>query len=113
GASANRRAPMPNYFEIDVTLCGAERRIWRRFLLSDDASFENLHEAIQVACGWEPVIAAGGKGPEGLMPLYPWKSALTLVPKNPKCKAGARQATDSPRQTRQHGRGADRAAGQK
>src|SRR5205814_8689535 len=40
----------------------------------------------------QPVIATGGKGPEGFMPLYPWKSALTMVPKNPKCKAGARPA---------------------
>jgi hypothetical protein len=38
----------------------------------------------------QPVIATGGKGPEGYMPLYPWKSAVTLFPKNPKCKAGAR-----------------------
>jgi hypothetical protein len=39
----------------------------------------------------QPVIATGGKGPEGFMPLYPWKSAIGLFPKNPKCKAGARQ----------------------
>jgi hypothetical protein len=41
----------------------------------------------------QPVIATGGKGPEGFMPLYDYKSALKLFPKNPKCKAGAR-ATD-------------------
>jgi hypothetical protein len=40
----------------------------------------------------QPVIATGGKGPEGFMPLYDWKKAVTLVPKNPKCKAGARPA---------------------
>jgi hypothetical protein len=40
----------------------------------------------------QPVIATGGKGPEGFMPAYPWKSAVNLVPKNPKCKAGARPA---------------------
>jgi len=39
----------------------------------------------------QPVIATGGKGPTGYMPLYPWKSAIALFPKNPKCKAGARQ----------------------
>ncbi|MFO0983732.1 MAG: right-handed parallel beta-helix repeat-containing protein [Planctomycetota bacterium] len=38
----------------------------------------------------QPVIATGGQGPEGFMPLYDWKSAVNLVPKNPKCKAGAR-----------------------
>ncbi len=40
----------------------------------------------------QPVIATGGKGPTGYMPLYDWKSAVNLVPKNPKCKAGARPA---------------------
>jgi len=39
----------------------------------------------------QPVIATGGKGPTGYMPVYPWKSAVNLIPKNPKCKAGARQ----------------------
>jgi hypothetical protein len=39
----------------------------------------------------QPVIATGGKGPTGYMPLYPASSAVTLFPKNPKCKAGARQ----------------------
>ncbi|HUR39211.1 MAG TPA: right-handed parallel beta-helix repeat-containing protein [Planctomycetota bacterium] len=38
----------------------------------------------------QPVIATGGKGPTGYMPVYPWKSAVNLIPKNPKCKAGAR-----------------------
>lgn len=40
----------------------------------------------------QPVIATGGKGPEGFMPAYDWKKALTLFPKNPACKAGARAA---------------------
>jgi hypothetical protein len=40
----------------------------------------------------QPVLATGGKGPEGFMPLYPWKSAINLFPKNPECKAGARAA---------------------
>lgn len=39
----------------------------------------------------QPVIATGGKGPTGYMPAYPWQSAVNLIPKNPKCKAGARQ----------------------
>lgn len=40
----------------------------------------------------QPVIATGGKGPEGFMPLYDWRSAINLFPKNAKCKAGARAA---------------------
>jgi hypothetical protein len=39
----------------------------------------------------QPVIATGGKGPTGYMPLYPAASAINLIPKNPKCKAGARR----------------------
>jgi hypothetical protein len=38
----------------------------------------------------QPVLATGGKGPTGYMPAYPWKNAVNLIPKNPKCKAGAR-----------------------
>lgn len=43
---------MPRYFEFDVALCEVEPRIWRRFLLRDTATFAELHEAIQHACGW-------------------------------------------------------------
>jgi len=44
---------MPKYFEIEVSLVGVEPRIWRRFLIARDASFGDLHLAIQDACGWE------------------------------------------------------------
>ena len=43
----------------------------------------------------QPVLATGGKGPSGFMPLYPWEKALQLFPKNPKVTAGAR-AKDLP-----------------
>lgn len=43
----------------------------------------------------QPVLATGGQGPEGFAPMYPWEKALTLFPKNPKVKAGAR-AKDLP-----------------
>lgn len=38
----------------------------------------------------QPVLASGGQGPAGFMPLYPWNKALQLFPKNPKVTAGAR-----------------------
>ncbi len=38
----------------------------------------------------QPVLATGGKGPAGFMPLYPWEKALQLFPKNSKVSAGAR-----------------------
>jgi hypothetical protein len=41
----------------------------------------------------QPMIATGGKGPEGMMPAYDWKKALGLFPKNAQCKAGARART--------------------
>ena len=43
----------------------------------------------------QPVLATGGQGPSGFMPLYPWENALQLFPKNPKVTAGAR-AKDLP-----------------
>lgn len=43
---------MPRYFDLSVTLEGAEPPVWRRFLLAADATFADLHAAIQAACGW-------------------------------------------------------------
>lgn len=40
-------------FEFDVTLLGAEPAPWRRIQLPADATFLDLHLAIQDACGWE------------------------------------------------------------
>lgn len=42
-----------NFFQIKVSLCDAEPEVWRRFLISDTASFATLHKAIQDACEWE------------------------------------------------------------
>ena len=43
---------MPEYFEFEVSLCDIRPRIWRRFLIHRGATFMDLHEAIQEACGW-------------------------------------------------------------
>lgn len=43
----------------------------------------------------QPVIATGGKAGSGFMPLFAWKDAVKLFPKNRKVKAGAR-AKDLP-----------------
>src|SRR5258706_10423221 len=40
------------YFSFRVQLMGVERPIWRSFLLREIATFEELHRAIQKACGW-------------------------------------------------------------
>jgi len=44
---------MPGYLEFEVSLLHAEPRIWRRFLLRKAGTFQDLHKAIQDACGWE------------------------------------------------------------
>lgn len=41
------------YFEIEVSLVGAEPKVWRRFLIHKYSTFGDLHKAIQVACGWQ------------------------------------------------------------
>lgn len=44
---------MPKYLCFEVELEEVAPRIWRRFLLPQDATFYDLHLAIQHACGWE------------------------------------------------------------
>jgi hypothetical protein len=44
---------MAEYFDLEVSLEGIKPRIWRRFLLAGDATFGDLHEAIQDSFGWE------------------------------------------------------------
>jgi len=44
---------MPRYFDFEVSLMYIEPRIWRRFLLAESATFEDLHDAIQDSLGWE------------------------------------------------------------
>lgn len=43
---------MPTYFEFEIALNDVAPRIWRRFLIRSTATFEDLHGAIQEACGW-------------------------------------------------------------
>jgi len=43
---------MPKYFDFEVALPEIEPRIWRRFLIRENASFKTLHQAIQAAGGW-------------------------------------------------------------
>ena len=41
------------YFEFEVSLLWIEPRVWRRFMLPLDATFNDLHQAIQDAGPWE------------------------------------------------------------
>ena len=45
------RSGMARHFRFEVSLRDIKPRIWRRFLLAQDARFYDLHAAIQ-ACGW-------------------------------------------------------------
>ncbi len=44
---------MPRFFDFDIELEGASPRVWRRFLLEHKSSFADLHDAIQIATGWQ------------------------------------------------------------
>lgn len=44
---------MTNYYDFEVTLLDAQPKVWRRFLIRSNATFMDLHEAIQLACGWQ------------------------------------------------------------
>lgn len=44
---------MPAYLSFRVELLGVRPPIWRTFLMEKSANFENLHNAIQDACGWQ------------------------------------------------------------
>jgi hypothetical protein len=41
-----------DYYRIDVRLLEAKPAPWRQFLIKKTATFEDLHQAIQDACGW-------------------------------------------------------------
>ncbi len=44
---------MPKYFDLEVLLLEIEPRIWRRFLIRNEATFSHFHSAIQQAFGWQ------------------------------------------------------------
>ena len=44
---------MPIYHEFEVSLHYIEPRIWRRFQITKDATFDDLHDAIQAAFDWD------------------------------------------------------------
>jgi hypothetical protein len=44
---------MPNYLKFRINLMMGEGAPWREFLLSEDATFNRLHDAIQRASDWQ------------------------------------------------------------
>ena len=53
GSLLTRDLQMSSYSEFEVSLEEITPRIWRRFLLRDNATFHELHDTLQKACGWE------------------------------------------------------------
>lgn len=51
---ANKNPPMPKNttYQLKVTLSGANPPIWRRLLVDRTATFQDLHQIIQLAMGW-------------------------------------------------------------
>ncbi len=43
---------MPDYYVFEVSLRDVTPKIWRRFMITTEALFVDLHEAIQDSCGW-------------------------------------------------------------
>ena len=56
---------MPRYYEFEVSLIGIKPKIFRRFVLPTSHTFEDLHEAIQNACGWEYAHLHSFQDPKG------------------------------------------------
>jgi hypothetical protein len=66
------RRPLPadtgkdvSAYEIEVTLVGVSPRIWRRFQLTAEASFLDLHLALQAVCGWDNDHLFAFRTPDG------------------------------------------------
>ncbi len=49
----NLEKAMPTYLDLEVSLLEIEPRIWRRLRMISEATFMNLHYAIQHAFGWQ------------------------------------------------------------
>lgn len=44
---------MPTYFQLEISLLEIDPPVWRRFLIHSEATFMNLHHAIQDSFGWQ------------------------------------------------------------
>jgi len=43
---------MSAYLQLQITLSGIQPPIWRRIIIEDSSTFEQLHHTIQLAMGW-------------------------------------------------------------
>ncbi len=75
---------MPRSYDFEVTLQGARPRVWRRFLLATNATFHDLHDAIQRACGWQNshlfAFRHGRAEVAGIPDLDQWDDEMPEVP---------------------------------
>ena len=56
---------MVQAYELDVTLSRVRPRIWRRIAIAGDATFGDLHHAIQDACSWDNAHLFAFRTPNG------------------------------------------------
>jgi len=50
--SASVQGGVAKFYKMEVEICKIKPKIWRQFLIRADLTFEDLHEAIQRALGW-------------------------------------------------------------
>jgi hypothetical protein len=69
--SATKRPGKPEHdlLDVTVTLTDAKPKVWRRFLIANTATFFEIHEAIQAACGWESRHGWAFRDPTGNVDL--------------------------------------------
>ena len=52
GSARGGATKVGDFYTIEISLRDVNPRIWRPFMIRMDATFIELHEAIQDACGW-------------------------------------------------------------
>jgi hypothetical protein len=63
------KKPEQEMLDVTVTLTDAKPKVWRRFLIQKTATFFDIHEAIQAACGWEARHGWAFRDPSGNVDL--------------------------------------------
>lgn len=71
---------MARLFDVEVSLLGARPRVWRRFWLRTDVTFDELHAAIQDACGWTNSHLYLFRDDQGEIAVSPYAEDMEAAP---------------------------------